>query len=74
MLKKVAIGAACVVLSIISGLFLMVPLAWVFDTMRWPEFNKWALAHGGWVVAWPTLTLFSLAVIWTLVRRLRQRW
>lgn len=47
------------VLSILSGFFLMVPLAEIFETMRWPMFHGWALAHGSFLIAWPALTIVA---------------
>jgi hypothetical protein len=43
----------------ISGFLLMLPFALLFDAMGWPVFNGWAMGHGGFIVAWPVLTLLS---------------
>ena len=47
---------------IVVGFLLMFPLDIVFETMKWPLFNGWALAHGSFILAWPLLTLLSFAV------------
>jgi hypothetical protein len=48
----------------ISGFFLMLPVALLFNAMHWPLLGGWAMGHVGFVVAWPVLTLLSF---WALV-------
>ena len=59
-INRIAIYALC---SIVAGFFLMVPLAALFDWMRWPHFNAWALAHGGFVLAWPLMACMAFLII-----------
>jgi len=40
----------------------MFPLGIVFDSMNWPLFHSWGLAHGSFILAWPLLTLLSFGV------------
>src|ERR1700722_9739674 len=48
--------------SVVTGFFLMIPLAMVFNAMDWPLFHSWGLAHGSFIIAWPMLTVLSFAV------------
>lgn len=50
-------------IAIVLGFFLMIPLGWLFNTMEWPLFHSWGLAHGSFIFAWPLLTLLSFGVI-----------
>jgi hypothetical protein len=56
------------VLSVVGGFLLMLPLAWIFDVMRWPVFHSWGLAHGSFIVASPALALLSAALLRILLR------
>lgn len=54
--------------SITVGFLLMLPLAALFNTMNWPLFHSWGLAHGSFVIAWPVLTILSFGLIRILAR------
>lgn len=59
--------------SLVIGFFLMWPVGWLFGQMGWPMFHGWGLAHGAFVIAWPTLSLLTLVVLLALVRRFAAR-
>jgi hypothetical protein len=59
-ITRIAIYAFC---SVVAGFFLMVPLASLFDWMRWPHFNAWSLAHGAFVLAWPLMTCMAFPIV-----------
>jgi hypothetical protein len=61
-----------VAVSIVVGLFLMVPLAMLFDAMNWPLFHSWGLAHGSFVIAWPLLALACFVMILGIRRATRK--
>jgi len=44
------------------GFLLMFPLGMLFDSMNWPLFHSWGLAHGSFILAWPLLTLVCFGV------------
>jgi hypothetical protein len=50
-------------ISIVLGFFLMAPLAVISQRMQWGLFTGWGLAHGGFIFAWPVLTLVSFLVL-----------
>ena len=49
-------------LAPVVGLLLLFPIAVFFDSMNWPMFHSWGMAHGAFIFAWPITTLMSLAV------------
>ncbi len=52
-----------IVASILLGFVLMIPLAMLFDAMKWPLFHSWGLAHGSYLFAWPLLTVIAYGLL-----------
>jgi len=59
--------------SLVIGFLLMWPVGWLFGQMGWPVFHGWGLSHGALVIAWPALSLLTLAALLALVRRFAAR-
>ena len=55
--------------SLVIGFDLMWPVGWLFAKMGLPMVHGWGLAHASFVIAWPALSLLSLAVLLVLVRK-----
>jgi hypothetical protein len=49
--------------SIPTGFALMFPLAYLFDLLKLPLFNQWALEHGSLVIAWPLLSYLAFRIL-----------
>jgi hypothetical protein len=43
----------------LTGTLLLIPLGLLFDTMHWPIFNTWTLAHGAFIIALPALSFIA---------------
>jgi hypothetical protein len=72
-MKSIAVIVLTCTGSIVIGLFLMVPLGVLFDAMNWPVFHTWGLAHGSFVIAWPTLACISFGLLQILIRVSRRQ-
>src|SRR5262245_18530515 len=48
-----------IVISVLSGFFLMWPLGYAYGALRWPTFHSWGLLHGNFFAAWPTLSILT---------------
>ena len=55
-MKRVALS---IVLACLLGVPLLWPLGWLFDAMKWPIFNSFALDHGMAPGAWVLVSGFS---------------
>ena len=65
--------AILIPLSIALGFALMWPVGWLFDTMQWPVFHGWGLAHGSWIIARPAATLVAGVALFFTGRVIRKR-
>ena len=61
MTKPVRLTAGCVLAPVV-GLLLLFPIAALFDSMNWPMFHSWGMAHGAFIFAWPLTTLIAFVL------------
>ena len=59
MAKPARSTVGCVTAPAVVGLF---PAAALFETMNWPMFHTWGMAHGAFLFAWPVTTLIGFGL------------
>ena len=52
--------------SIAIGFVLLWPIGWVFSALSLSTFHGWGWAHGGWLIAWPLLSLLTFAALFVV--------
>src|SRR5258708_7921686 len=55
-----------IILAVISGVLLLMPLAWLFGAMNWPTYHSWGLIHGGSFSAIPSLSIAAYSLLGTI--------
>jgi hypothetical protein len=60
------------VLTVVFGFVLLGLVADIFDTMNWPMFHSWGMAHGAIIYALPVCLAVAFALLYS-VRRLLSR-
>jgi hypothetical protein len=68
-LDRITTGWVSLVIAWMAGFFLMIPLIMIFNVMKWPFFNGWAIGHGSFIFAWPLLSWGALLGIRSLRKR-----
>ena len=56
------------------GLLLLFPVAALFDTMNWPMFHTWGMAHGAFLFAWPATTLIGFGLTLATLKAVDNSW
>ncbi|MEP6766253.1 MAG: hypothetical protein ABJB66_18215 [Gemmatimonadaceae bacterium] len=60
-------------ISAVGGFYLLTPLGMLFDWLKLPGFNTWAILHATGIYAWPILSLIVLAIVVRAYHGLRLR-